>query len=106
MDGSLKEATDMGASGKRPPPANPYEVVTEDQLKMYGLTQAVRIDIPTKDPMLLDQVATVLEELAGKLRRGKSLALTQPPHLVLLGAGADIRSAHVKIKAISKCGKY
>lgn len=91
--------------GPRAPKPNPYEVVTESQLKMYGLKEAARIDIPTVDPMKFDMIADQLEELAGRLRRARLMASgNQPTHLILLGAAADIRSTHLAIKAITKSG--
>jgi hypothetical protein len=88
---------------KRPSP-NPYEIITPQALKMYGLKVSTRIDIPTTDPMKLAKVADALEELAGRLRRLQAMAVAQPAHMILLGAVSDIRQAHQKIKAISKAG--
>jgi hypothetical protein len=83
---------------------SPYEVVTEEGLKMYGLTRAARLEIPLTDPTRLRETADILRGLANSLDQ-VSRDTSIGPYNALLRALLDIRAANQKIKGPTKSGK-
>lgn len=75
---------------------SPFEIVTPEGLKMRGLVQRARIEIPLIDPVRLRETADILRGLANSLDQ-TSRNTNVDPYTALLSALLDCRAAQQKI---------